>query len=187
MSTYDHTLKLKEESDKKEELKRKKNKTPVENIEEQKKFDKDAETTKPEIIKLEDKLKKSSVSFFSQGQNISELNYDLNIDRDYYKKRRRSESTEDSRKEHKSNRLFYPRNQSSALPCSNTELNNKYFLVQDENETSRESFSTAYISSRNLEDQILEREERKLSSVRLPPILPASKRKKKQIENENNL
>lgn len=173
MSTYDHTIKLKEESDKKKELKNKK-KTPIEEINQQ--------TRSNSLINVSDSSKVNEnnqiydQSYYQQNGRLSDLNYDLHIDREYYREKRHSGSNQDSKNYHSKKKLFSNSNEeNSTLSCSKSEINKKYFLIQDENEKSNESFLLTQLSS-NFENQMKKekKKDRKITSniVPLPPILP---------------
>lgn len=170
MSTYDHTIKLKEESDRKIELKNKK-KTPVEGIVQQTKSN--SQINQADAIKLEEKNKNS---YYHQNRSLSDFDSDLHIDREYYKEQTHSELKQDCRSHHNKKKKVDRLNteSTSALSCSKSEINRKYFLIQDEYEKSNESFFLTQLSSNFEKQTTKEKNDRKLTSniVRLPPIIP---------------
>lgn len=205
MSTYEHTVKLKQERDKKDAQKgNTSSRTQVEVLSARNQSDNDI--TEPNTFKLHEQKKLPKIEstgnvqiktqeINSEDENKSKFAYknatfsndqdkinpmsSINLFDEYNNVDYHPEAVFTTK------RLFHHRtSHQNGLPCSNSETNNNYYIVNDENETSRESFSLGNVNPKaNNQNKELFEKQSTSKIVRLPPLLPVTTSRNKKSKN----
>ncbi|CAF1001235.1 unnamed protein product [Brachionus calyciflorus] len=201
MSTFEHSVKLRQESEKKEQ-KKITSKTQVEVISGRDRTLSTSDLNEQNSFKLKEKpplFRNDSLNNFQnkteQFLQTSYTNSNFDFDGEKVKSNGSVDLYSESRNEdfhqesvHRTRRLFNSRSShQNGLPCSNSDTQNNYFLVNEENEISHQSLTN--LSNLQMKNEENDLYERKITSniVRLPPLLPITNtRAKKQKNSQEN-